>query len=770
MNNNSLIKRVLSCFPVYALTVFLLSCIEPYYKMRFSFAVIIFFSLISVGLICFLIEKRNKIWSVIVLIVLVLLSVAGIVCFAGICNFHFVSLSEFSHIFSTTDFVSFLIVCVSAFALFSLLAFALNISFVTKIISLAIVTGILILLSVNDISCSKLCAISGISYIVFTLSYLYFHIAYKGKQRDERKNAMSFLVAPAVLIAVVVSLIPATDKPLEWRISTKVINNVCRFASDVSFSVSKMFSGNPDEYSLSMTGYSDDGTIGGNIRDSNSISLYAYSRNLPDNNLYLIGSVKDTYNKGKWNYSNNYKARSYDEYTLDYLEYVYAVYRSNLCEDKHILNTREVELTYNKILTSSVFYPLKTFSFTDSDQDRRMSFEKPCVSFYKKPEGKVSYTVRFVDIDYAQENFKKLVDEQQNYSYDSNKVIDSDSMKQKINEQFHQIDYDIPSDLENILKKRSEEIYRCYADSADVSPRIKSLAADITKDCKDDYSKLKAIERYLNRYEYTKSPGNVPKGKDPIEYFLFDSRRGYCTYFASSMVLLAKSCGIPARYVEGFSTQLGLTDKVNNFEVNSNEAHAWTEAYIKGIGWIGFEPTSSFVNKRYKDRTNIYFYYNDSNKPEKIPASVRIKKAVTNIIIIPLIVLLSVALLALIVFVIYIISRNRKRRKLFDKMNNNDKYKALFSYYMWCAKLIKLPLADGETLNEYVDRCAEKLPAGRKVVDRIVSTYMGIRYGSSVISDNQLKIMNNACADIEKVLIEKKGKFRFRLKKLLADI
>ena len=127
----------------------------------------------------------------------------------------------------------------------------------------------------------------------------------------------------------------------------------------------------------------------------------------------------------------------------------------------------------------------------------------------------------------------------------------------------------------------------------------------------DRYELAVAIAEYLDEnYEYTLSPGKTPSDKDFVEYFLNESKKGYCTYFATAAVMMFRSAGVPARYVEGymFSTDDGKTAKgdkgvefygnVNvtlddyvEVEVLDSDAHAWVEYYVDGIGWIDFEVT-----------------------------------------------------------------------------------------------------------------------------------------------------------------------------------
>ena len=120
--------------------------------------------------------------------------------------------------------------------------------------------------------------------------------------------------------------------------------------------------------------------------------------------------------------------------------------------------------------------------------------------------------------------------------------------------------------------------------------RLQSLAADITKDSTNQYEQAVALQNYLRdsaNFTYDTSVSPVDGG-DAVSKFL-DDRHGYCVQFATTMVMLSRSMGIPARLAVGFlGGQLGA-DQV--WTVRSGEAHAWPELYFPGQGWVRFEPT-----------------------------------------------------------------------------------------------------------------------------------------------------------------------------------
>lgn len=148
------------------------------------------------------------------------------------------------------------------------------------------------------------------------------------------------------------------------------------------------------------------------------------------------------------------------------------------------------------------------------------------------------------------------------------------------------------SDILTFLNAGARDAER-YLSLPDTLPeRVRSLAEEITREEPTDYDKALALERHLRvSYRYDLNTPATPKGRDFVDYFLFDLKRGYCTYYASAMTVMARAIGLPARYVEGF---LPGNEKIEGrYYATGKQAHAWTEIYFPGFGWVIFEPTAS---------------------------------------------------------------------------------------------------------------------------------------------------------------------------------
>jgi transglutaminase-like putative cysteine protease len=131
----------------------------------------------------------------------------------------------------------------------------------------------------------------------------------------------------------------------------------------------------------------------------------------------------------------------------------------------------------------------------------------------------------------------------------------------------------------------------------DVEKQIHDLAVQVvtTAGAHNPYDAATAIQNYLrDNYTYSLTTPTRPAGMDPLYFFLFRSKKGYCEYFASAMGDMLRSLGIPTRLVNGFGP--GTYDAtIQSFVVRAQDAHTWVEAYFPGYGWIPFEPTPDFA-------------------------------------------------------------------------------------------------------------------------------------------------------------------------------
>ena len=103
------------------------------------------------------------------------------------------------------------------------------------------------------------------------------------------------------------------------------------------------------------------------------------------------------------------------------------------------------------------------------------------------------------------------------------------------------------------------------------------------------YEQALLLESWLkNNCSYTLTPVEPPDDMDFVMHFL-ETREGYCTYYATAMVIMARTLDLRARYVTGYS--LKPTRGANQYEATQSTAHAWAELFFEGVGWLPFDPT-----------------------------------------------------------------------------------------------------------------------------------------------------------------------------------
>jgi transglutaminase-like putative cysteine protease len=136
-----------------------------------------------------------------------------------------------------------------------------------------------------------------------------------------------------------------------------------------------------------------------------------------------------------------------------------------------------------------------------------------------------------------------------------------------------------------------------------VPERVLALARDLTASEPNPFDRALAIQNYLRTFPYTLDISTPPAGRDVTDYFLFDLKQGYCDYYATSMTVLARAAGLPARLVVGYAN--GFYDVEGaQYIVTENYAHSWVEIYFANIGWVEFEPTASQPTTFYEEINN----------------------------------------------------------------------------------------------------------------------------------------------------------------------
>jgi len=141
-----------------------------------------------------------------------------------------------------------------------------------------------------------------------------------------------------------------------------------------------------------------------------------------------------------------------------------------------------------------------------------------------------------------------------------------------------------------------DDIRSTWLQLPELDPRIVQLANEITGKYRRQYDKARALETWLrSNYGYAYTPPlsrmyEVTEDGDPLAFFLFDAREGYCEYFATAMTVMLRAIGIPARVTGGFLA--GEYNPISgSWTVRRKHSHIWTEAWFPPYGWVEFDAT-----------------------------------------------------------------------------------------------------------------------------------------------------------------------------------
>ncbi len=169
-----------------------------------------------------------------------------------------------------------------------------------------------------------------------------------------------------------------------------------------------------------------------------------------------------------------------------------------------------------------------------------------------------------------------------------------------------QLRYDVlqfaPMRIDPILTDVSRRVNLALPDEG--NPQARVLAKQLfAQSGSDPVRYMNAIERWINQTEfrYTLSPPRLNANR--IDEFLFETKAGFCEHYSSSFTFMMRAAGVPARVVAGY--QGGEPSRNGNvWEVRQMDAHAWTEVWLEGQGWVRVDPTSFVAPERVEQGMN----------------------------------------------------------------------------------------------------------------------------------------------------------------------
>lgn len=578
--------------------------------------------------------------------------------------------------------------------------------------------------------------------------------------KDSRTTAV-YLMPVCLFVGILVVLLPSDAEPIRWTHVKRAAASVSESAQLLIAEIRLKLEETDGAFNLNFNGYSEaEKDLGGNIYASNNTILRFSTSYQTRSDLYLTGAVRNVYTGRRWKFDASQAGHSYDEYEMDLLELLGAFQRAGISPEEMsaFLDTRAIDIHYADVKTRSLFYPLKTYRIIPDDSSREADLSGAGMTFKRIKGRDTSYRLEFWEVNYASTDFQAILREAEGYRItadppDTEKLVPYMKKYVGILRDF-EIDYS-QEKLQNALAARAQSIRQEYTALPGALPdRVRRLALDLTEPYSNNYDKLRAIEAFLNTYTYTTVPGSIPNGEDPVDYFLFESKEGYCTYFASAMAVLGRCIGIPTRYVEGAVAD--YTQKVESmtYNVSGNDSHAWPEAYFEGVGWVPFEPTSGYMEGRYAEWPVLQpggavgvpepdfeppsmpdFSEYEIPEPTDLPV---VQNDYSSLIAVLVSVGLGIVFVCLLILAYFYLARLRYQRR-YDKSTTQEKMHSLFDEILFYFKWLRLRLEPWDTLLTFSQR-----ENGHYVFEEVsflsvAELFMAVRYAHQELSLQELE-------------------------------
>jgi transglutaminase-like putative cysteine protease len=271
-------------------------------------------------------------------------------------------------------------------------------------------------------------------------------------------------------------------------------------------------------------------------------------------------------------------------------------------------------------------------------------------------------------------------------------------------------------------------------DLTNVSAATRELAQELASGAGDNYARARAMVAYLRSSPFRwAADAGLPNNPDQdlVDFFLFDpqGQTGYCEYFASAMVVMARSVGIPARLARGYHVDRHLAT-IPTVIIQERDAHAWAELYFPGYGWQPFEATPTIADPQSPGAPSRVLDDEPSVAPSRAPASATPPSAAPPPAWqVPA--LLGVLLLGLAVLVVASVLV-RRRQSL--------RARALPPEFWWDRLLeggrrAGVVRGRSQTAFEFAEQLGRRLPGHAAEIDRIARAYVERRYAADRPSD-----------------------------------
>ncbi|MDR2547448.1 MAG: transglutaminase-like domain-containing protein [Lachnospiraceae bacterium] len=453
--------------------------------------------------------------------------------------------------------------------------------------------------------------------VCFIILFILFTLTEYLQKAEIRSRIVVYLLPFLLLYGVLLLFLPLQAEPYNWQFARSVYSSVRgnvlsitqRFSSgrgnsSFGLGVGDLAGSSTTSRETSGGGFSERPTIRGRTRprDREMIEVELTSGRMMS--VYLTGNVFANFDGMTWSHpeTEDDSIHAEQESFFDAMETVYAVYRHEPERPAAYFHRGEMRVAYTHLRSGFLLAPAKTVAINPLEpwQEELLVIDSGWVFADRVGIG-TEYEVVFIQMNLGHDMFRQMIIAESGYQYQE-EIWDSFLNMFGRHHFLRGVD---ATDLNTRnLRERSEWIKATYSERYPVSEEVRALVLEVTREAASDYEKCLALEHMLSgqgehEFTYILSPPSIPSGRDFLDYFLLESKTGYCTYYATAFVLLARELGLPARYVQGClvnDDNLG----VEIISVRESMAHAWAEVYFQGVGWIPFEATPGFATGRYR--------------------------------------------------------------------------------------------------------------------------------------------------------------------------
>lgn len=516
---------------------------------------------------------------------------------------------------------------------------------------------------------------------------------WKKSGTPDMKKHITMISPFLIVLCTAVFLIPAPDTPYSWKFAKKIYYKTVSCFERIYGRLAHT----KEEYGN--IGFSDNGSFLSGLGGADEEVLYIKLYSSKVNELRLIGCISGDFRGDEWVFDTGSESISR---TIDTMETLSAArkYAGTSRSDYYL----DIYLHYENLFynTKYVFSPAKFRQGVTNNSG--FSEKNGSLISDSSIRFRDTYSVSCYALNYNEQYLKDLIE-------NAVPVTEAEWEQSALSEKMSEVP---GCSFEDYLKYRTE-VYEKYAQPQGLSPRVKKILEEINSSSATRYEAVKKLETYLRQFEYSVNCGALPKSVSDaesfVDYFLFDSRKGYCMHFATAFVLMANEMGVPARYVQGYKASRSPDGTII---VKDSCAHAWPEVYFDNVGWVAFEPTpGSAVSSGWevKDSTD------GSDTAEKqIPPDKDVTAADTGAFdgdtalpeqpktgISPLVIIIPVLSVAGFLLLFYLISRLMSAGK-YRRMSAHEKLRYLTKQDLRFLDCLGHGINEGETLTEYQRR------------------------------------------------------------------